>query len=145
MSDTDQNIPHQTPKGSTLPVDLAAGLLVVYAVAVVLNALRVHGELGSEGLGLARAAVRCAGVGLVAWGLWRRARWAWWIGVIMAGLLCLTGSLAIAILRVTPDTSAVNSSAALTPFLYIYVVLMGAVAVLLLLPSSRAAFRAGGR
>lgn len=90
------------PKARTASV-----LFLIYAGLVLANA--VHWQMQGPDAAprdLFRAAVRVAGIVLVAIGLFRGARWAWWVGVVFAGFWLLMGvvgvvALAIAALRGT--------------------------------------------
>jgi hypothetical protein len=81
-------------------------------------------------------------VALVAWGLFRRARWAWWLGLVLALLWLATSVFGLVMfLSVrTPDAEAL-----LPPGFFVVLTatcaLLGAAAALLLAPSSRAAVR----
>ena len=75
-------------------VKLAAGLFVAYGVAVVLNATAIQGASSWVGAGdFPRALIRLFGTGLIGWGLLRRARWAWWIGLVFAAFRLVADAL----------------------------------------------------
>src|SRR3712207_8157492 len=61
-------------------------------MAVVVNAGLTQGWTGwVEAGSLARALLRLAGAGLVAWGLMQGAAWAWWVGLALAILWLIAG------------------------------------------------------
>ena len=128
--------------GSELPnsVKLAASLFVVYGVAVVLNATAVQGATGwVAAADLPRALIRLAGTGLIAWGLLRRARWAWWLGVVVAAVWLSAGALTVLVLE-RGDIHWLRPSGVQT-FLVVSLLCLGSAVALLLSPSARAAFR----
>jgi hypothetical protein len=121
-------------------VKLAAALLVVYGVAVVLNATAIQGETGWVGAGdFPRALIRLFGTGLIGWGLLQRARWAWWLGLVLAVLWLIAGALAVLVLE-RGDVHWLRPSG-LQIFLVISLLCLGLVVALLLSPSARAVFR----
>jgi hypothetical protein len=74
-------------------IAVAAGLFVVYGVAVVVNTALTQGWTGwVEAGNLPRALLRLAGASLVAWGLLQGSVWAWWLGLALA-ILWLIGGL----------------------------------------------------
>ncbi len=80
----------KAPAGATA----AAGLFLLYGVAIVANALVSQGWTGwVEAGSVPRALLRLAGAALVAWGLRQGASWAWWLGLALA-ILWLAGGLA---------------------------------------------------
>ena len=84
------------PSSSARPASVAAAaaLLGVFGIAVTVNALLAQGFSGwTEVANIPRALLRLAGAGVVAWGLWRGASWAWWLGLALA-ILWLIGGLA---------------------------------------------------
>ena len=81
-------------------VKLAAALFLLYGAAVLLNALLLQRASGWAGaMDFPRAVFRLLGTGLVAWGLLRRERWAWWLGVLLAGFWLAMGVLAVGVLE----------------------------------------------
>lgn len=77
-------------------VKLAAALFVLYGVAVVINAVAVQGAAGwAVAWDFPRAILRLIGTGLIGWGLLRRARWAWWLGLILAVFWLVAGALVV--------------------------------------------------
>jgi len=133
--------------GTGVPATLrwAALVLGAYGLVVVVNATVLQAT--NDWVGLAeypRALIRALGAALVAWGLLRRARWAWWLGVVLALFWLATsifGFLMFLGIR-TPEADAL-----LPPGFYALLattcVLLGAAAALLLAPSSRAAVGRG--
>lgn len=81
---------------------------------------------------------------VIAWGLMRRGRWAWWLAVLLPSLLIAAGLVALIGIAVSaralggPMPYLVGYMAVLVPLL---VIPLGGVVVLLLLPQSRGAFR----
>ena len=133
-------IPPSTSEDLPGSVKLAAALLVVYGVAVVLNASAVQGETRWVGGGdFPRALLRLFGTVLIGWGLLRRARWAWWLGLVLAAMWLVAGALAVLVLErgdvhwLPPGGWQI--------FLVVSLLCLGLVVALLLSPSARAAFR----
>jgi peptidoglycan/LPS O-acetylase OafA/YrhL len=126
----------------TLPasVKLAAVLFVVYGVAVVLNAtvMQAAGGWGAS-RDFPRAILRLIGTGLIAWGLLRRARWAWWLGLVLAVFWLAAGALAVLVLE-RGDVYWLPPSG-FQIFLVVSLVCLGAAVALLISPSARAVFR----
>jgi hypothetical protein len=120
-------------------VKLAAALFLVYGVAVVLNATALQGTTGwVAAQDFPRAIVRRLGTGLIAWGLLRRARWAWWLGLIFAAVWLGAGALAVLVLE-RGDVYWLPPSG-LQIFLVISLLCLGLALALLLSPSARAVF-----
>jgi hypothetical protein len=121
-------------------VRLAAALFVAYGVAVVLNATAVQGAAGWVGAGdFPRALIRLFGTGLIGWGLLHRARWAWWLGLILAAVWLVAGALAVLVLE-HGDVHWLPPGG-LQIFLVISLLCLGMAVALLLSPSARAVFR----
>ena len=121
-------------------VKLAAALFVVYGVAVVLNATAVQGAAGwVAAADFPRALVRLLGTGLIAWGLLQRARWAWWLGLVLAAVWLVAGALTVLVLE-RGDVHWLRPSGVQT-FLVVSLLCLGVAVALLLSPSARAAFR----
>ena len=75
-------------------ISAAAAMFAIYGAAVLLNAIRAHGELGWSDAGdYGRAILRLAGCALVAWGLLRGERWSWWLGLALAVVWLITGAV----------------------------------------------------
>ena len=128
--------------GEALPssVKLAAALFVAYGVAVVLNAIAIQGMAGwGEAGDFPRALIRLFGTGLIASGLLRRARWAWWLGLILAAVWLVAGALAVLVLE-RGDAHWLPPSG-LQIFLVISLLCLGLAVALLVSPSVRAVFR----
>jgi hypothetical protein len=122
-------------------VKLAAALFVLYGVAVVINAVAIQGAAGLAGaLDLPRAILRLIGTALIGWGLLRRARWAWWLGLGLAVLWLVAGALAVLVLERGDVYWLPPSDFQL--FLAASLVCLGGTVALLLSPSAREAFRA---
>ena len=80
-------------------------------------------------------------MGLTAYGLLRRKRWGWWLGVLMPALFLMTVVAAgIVALSFAGEEGLVGMAGSLTDVAAGLVLLLASV-ILLLLPSSRAAFR----
>lgn len=121
-------------------VKLAAALFVVYGIAVVLNAVAVQSAAGwLAPRDFPRALIRLAGTGLIAWGLLHRARWAWWLGLVLATLWLAAGAVTTLVLE-HGDVYWLQPSG-FQIFLAVSLLCLGGALVLLLLPSARAAFR----
>jgi hypothetical protein len=126
----------------TIPasVKLAAALFMGYGLAVVLNATVMQTAAGwSAPRDVPRAILRVIGTGLVAWGLLRRARWAWWLGLVLAVFWLSAGALAVLVLE-RGDVYWLPPSGFQT-FLVVSLVCLGGAVALLVSPSARAAFR----
>jgi hypothetical protein len=121
-------------------VKLAAALFVVYGVAVVLNATAFQGGAGWVGAGdFPRAVIRLFGTALIAWGLLQRARWAWWLGVVLAAVWLAAGAVAVLVLE-RGDVHWLPPSG-LQIFLVVSLLCLGLAVAMLVSPSARAAFR----
>ena len=132
------------PPGSSevLPssVRLAATLFVVYGVAVVLNATAVQGAAGwVAAADFPRAVIRLLGTGLIAWGLLQRARWAWWLGLVLAAVWLVAGALTVLVLE-HGDVHWLRPSG-FQVFLVVSLLCLGLAVALLLSPSARAVLR----
>jgi hypothetical protein len=122
-------------------VKLAAALFVIYGVAVVLNATAIQGAAGWVAAGdFPRALIRLFGTGFIAWGLLRRARWAWWLGLVVAVVWLVAGALAVLVLE-RGDVHWLPPSG-FQVFLVVSLLCLGLAVALLLSPSARAVFRA---
>ncbi len=121
-------------------VRLAAGLLIVYGVVVLLNAFLYTYWSGDAG-GLPRAAIRAAGVTLVAFGLWKAHRWAWWVAVVFGSVLFVLGAVGFGIIV---SSGVLESRPYPIADYAVFIISLGALLgteVALLLPGSRAAIR----
>lgn len=68
--------------------------LGAYGAILFLNAAFYKwwsGELAEP----SRVGIRLIGVCLIAWGLWRRDKWAWWFGLIFSGLFAALGAVGL--------------------------------------------------
>jgi hypothetical protein len=137
----------ETPliQGTGVPATLrwAAIALGAYGLVVVVNATVLQAMNDWAGLAeYPRALIRAVGVAFVVWGLLRRSRLAWWLGVVLA-LFWLAMSVFGVVMFFSVWTPEADG---LLPRGF-YVVLtatcalLGGAAALLLAPSSRAAVR----
>ena len=126
-----------------LPVEVraAAALLLMYGLSVLINAVLVGQSEGVPALdaALPRPAVRALGTGLLALGLWRGARWAWWGTVVLGGLWLAAGLAAFIALFSTGASDRLPSGTQW--FLPAGIFLLGMTLGLLLIKTSRAVFR----
>lgn len=121
----------------TSPISAAAGLLVVYAVALAANAALYTWWSGDRG-GWWRLALRVVAIVAVAWALQRRRRWAWWLGVLAGGWFGFFGLLALVAASTSEIFAGRPYPAADCAFLAVSVAALLGAFVLLLLPRSRA-------
>jgi hypothetical protein len=123
----------------------AAIALAGYGLVVLVNATVLQALNDWEGIAeYPRALVRTVAVGGVAWGLLRRARWAWWLGLALTLVWIGTSVFGIAILVVYGnDAQAFLPSGFYATFTLTVALLLIAL-TLMLLPRSRAAFRKQG-
>ena len=123
-------------------VRIAALLFFLYGLLVLANALSVGLSAGMTvaDAALPRPAVRALGTGLVALGLWRGARWAWWLAVLLGGLWFVAGVVGLAAVFATGSAGALPSR--MWWFAPVALSLLGGALGLLFLPTSREAFRA---
>jgi hypothetical protein len=130
----------RSPEPLPASVKLAAALFVAYGLAVVLNATVMQ---AGGGWGVARdvprAMLRLIGTGIIAWGLLRRARWAWWLGLVLAVFWLSAGALAVLVFE-RGDVYWLSPSGFQT-FLVVSLVCLGSAVALLISPSARAVFR----
>ena len=121
-------------------VKLAAALFVMYGLVVVLNARVIQGAAGWSTAGdVPRALLRLVGTVLIAWGLLRRARWAWWLGLVLAVSWLSAGALAVLVFD-RGDVYWLPPSGFQT-FLVVSLVCLGLAVALLMSPSVRVVFR----
>jgi len=121
-------------------VKLAAALFVVYGVAVVLNAAGMQSTGGWVAAGdFPRALIRLFGTGLIGWGLLRRARWAWWIGLVFAAFWLVADALPVLVIE-RGDVYWLRPGG-FQSFLVVSLLCLGLAVALLLSPSVRAVFR----
>jgi hypothetical protein len=76
---------------------------------------------------------------IVAWGLSRRAHWAWWCGILVPGFYVLAGVGAFIVYLTLPADASHPPQRPLLVFPIL--VLLAAPVAMLLMPSSRSAFR----
>jgi peptidoglycan/LPS O-acetylase OafA/YrhL len=129
-------------KSETLPanVKLAAALFVLYGLAVVLNVTVMQTAAGwGAPRDFPRAILQLIGAGLIAWGLVRRARWAWWLGIVLAVFWLVAAALVVLVLD-RGDVYWLPPSGSQT-FLVASLVCLGGAVALLISPSARAVFR----
>jgi hypothetical protein len=75
---------------------VAVGIFLVYGLAVVVNAVIWQSLSGwQEASDFPPAIVRFLGVGLISWGLLKRERWAWWLGVVLPSFWILSAGLGV--------------------------------------------------
>ncbi len=121
-------------------IRVAAGLLLVYAAATLLN---LGFSVWYTGIAepAPRILLRVAAVVVAAIGLYRQQRWAWWLGLIIAAWLIAGGILAIASGQLSG--LAAHRLYPLLDYLYFVVGFGSAIAAVfaLLTPSSRLAVR----
>jgi hypothetical protein len=126
----------------TVPTNIsaAATMFAIYGAAVLLNAIRAHGELGWSDAGdYGRAILRLAGCALVAWGLLRGERWSWWLGLVLAVVWLITGALTMVVLD-RGDVHWLRPSGSQL-FLAVGLLSLGVAVALLLTPSARSLLR----
>jgi hypothetical protein len=121
-------------------VSAAAAMFGVYGLAVLVNAATAQGGLGWSDAGdYGRALLRLAGCLLVAWGLLRGERWAWWLALALAILWLAAGTLAMAVLE-RGDVHWLRPSGSQL-FLAAGLLSLGVAVALLLTPAARSVFR----
>lgn len=129
------------PAGTPSTLKAAAALLAFYGLGVLANAIVGQVSTGwVDAANFPRGVVRTAGCLVLAWGLLKTKRWAWWISVLLIGLwtiLGVGGAALLIFLFATSDEIAVE----LPRFLGFAILLLALVEILLLLPSTRRAFR----
>jgi hypothetical protein len=138
--------PMPNPTAVSRPVRIAALLFVVYGVMVLVNALVLQTAGGwADAREFPRALLRLAGCAVIAWGLLRGDRWAWWTGVIFAGLWAALGGVALLLVARMGAWDNLPLSGFSAPFLVLSLLITGAALALLLQPASRDAFIDAGR
>ena len=128
---------------SELPqsVRLAAALGVAYGLNVLISASVQQSISDWEyWRDFPRAVVRCGGAVLVAYGLLRRAQWAWWTAVVGGGVLVLFGALSFATFMASSLDVAVPISFLVG--IAVGCVLLTVAVIALLRTESRESFRA---
>ena len=132
------------PAAAPLPttVRAAAWVLALYGVLVLVHATVAQSLGGWRDAGdYPRAVVRCLGLALVAWGLFRRRRWAWWTAVGLSGFWLVAGLAGVTALLLLAGERPPLPGSALTATV-VGAALLAVALGLLLAPTSRAAFRA---
>jgi hypothetical protein len=129
-------------RSSGLPTALkwSAALFVLYGVGMLINVVVVQ---GAAGWGSTRDSpwviLNLLAAGLIAWGLLRRARWAWWLGLVVGGLWLVAGAMAVLVFEqgdiYWPAPSGFQT------FLVGSLVCLGAALAFMISPSARAALR----
>jgi hypothetical protein len=128
---------------SRLPstVWVAAGLILAYGVLAVANALTMQSQAGwGEPWALGRGLLRLLVSGVIAWGLFRRARWAWWVGLGWSVFGLVLGASRMLVVERGDIHWLAPSRAQL--LLGVMLLSLGGAIALLITPSARAAFRA---
>jgi hypothetical protein len=134
-----------TSRGSGVPASLrwAAIALVAYGIVVVASATVLQAM--NDWVAIAeypRALLRGLGVAITAWGLLRRARWAWWLGIVLVSVWLATSVFALLMLfSVGMAEVADQLPPGFYPVMWTTLALLAAAAAMLLSPSSRAAVR----
>jgi hypothetical protein len=120
----------------------AAILFFLYAALVLLNAVAWQlGAAESEPIEFFRVAVRILGVVLIAAGLLRGARWAWMLGVVLAGFWLLMGLATV--ITFVADSGSADTSLPYALFLIVAVAVLATGWGLLLTRDVRQAYRSG--
>jgi len=121
-------------------IKAAAGLFAVYGVSAFVNAAVVLQEAGwAAPRGWIRALVQLVAACLVAWGLLRGARWAWWLGLLLGLFWLATGALTTLVVQ-RGDLYWLPPSG-FQLLLVASLVCLGVAVALLLTPGARALFR----
>jgi hypothetical protein len=121
-------------------VQAAAGLILLYGALALLNALTMQSQAGwGEPWALGRALLRLLVSGFIAWGLFRRAGWAWWMGLGWCAFGLGIGASALLVFERGDVHWLAPSRAQL--LLGIMLLSLGGAIALLVTPSARAAFR----
>lgn len=125
-------------------VRAAAISLVTYSLVLLLHAALQENSIGEDRIepeGVPRAVIRVLATSLIAWGLWQRARWAWWTGVLLPGLLVVMGVVTLSqhlrFRAMAPDVRMPRP----LPLVIMTVVAQTVSVVLLLTATSRRVFR----
>lgn len=116
-------------------------MLALYGVAVIVNATVLQQMNGwYAATDYPRAVIRCVGMLLLAWGLLKGARWAWWVAVLLSSFWMLASVGALVAFGAVQRAGTANPFG---PGFVVFAVVSGtalaAAVVLLLLPESRAA------
>ena len=122
-------------------VKIAAWTLAGHGAAILVYGVLLEKHLTSGRPDLSGAVDRFLTMGAVAWGLLNRARWAWWAGVLVAGLLLVASLLALGGEAALGEGARVTLAPGDAPFLILSCLAYAIAVTLLLAPSSRTAFR----
>ena len=125
-------------------VRAAAIILATYGLVILAKAIVDQNALGWENMdarGFPRAVLRFLGMAFIAWGLLRRAHWAWWCGVLLPSFFTVAGIVALGFFWRIRNEAPEAWSAVSSPLIVGYILALAVAVALLLLPSSRAAFR----
>jgi hypothetical protein len=122
---------------------VAAAGLATYGVSVMLSAVFQLNQLGWENVDAQQfraPLTRFVGMNVIAWGLSRRARWAWWAALLFAGFILSTvvGAFVVYLIRF-PDTPRM-SPASFILVIGLFVLLLVPF-ILLLTPAGRRPFK----
>ena len=119
-------------------VRIAAGALALHAVLALVQA--AGGPIAVVAGDRVRALAVAVGMLATAWGLLRALRWAWWLAIGTSVLLLVTWGAALYLVsRLSGDRPTLPVA---TPAGAVGAAVLFVAVVLLLLPRSRAAFRA---
>ena len=132
------------PPRPVLPVavKVTAALFVIYGIAAVVNAIETRTDAGWIGSSsFPRALLRLVGTGIIAWGLVRGARWAWWVGLVASLIWLGMGSVTVLVMH-RGDVHWLQPSRDQL-FLAVSLVSVGLALGLLVSSTVREAFRAG--
>ena len=115
-----------------------------HGLVILVKAIVDQNTLGWENMdpkGFPRAVVRFLGMTFITWGLLRRAHWAWWCGVLLPGFFSVAGIVALGTVWRIRDQAPEAWSVVSSPLIVGYTFGLAIAVALLLLPSSRTAFR----
>ncbi len=127
---------HPLPTTPSRTARTAAALLILYGgVGIVWAVGRPDVEIIAFGL------MRSALALLLGLGLWRGVRWAWWGALVLVLLTVSWLAIGGLFMGATADGRSTLVGLALTPFALGSTITELAVLILLLVPSTRAAFR----
>ena len=122
-------------------VKIAAWTLAGHGAAILVYGVLLQRFLTSGRPDLSGAVERFLTMGVIAWGLLNRAPWAWWAGVLTAGLLLAASLLALGAAAALGEGARVMLAPGDAPFLILSSLALAIVVALLLAPSCRTAFR----
>ncbi|HVE14313.1 MAG TPA: hypothetical protein VNI01_13015 [Elusimicrobiota bacterium] len=108
---------------------LAAGLLALYGVLALVHDALVDGENGG-GANYLLLSIRPIWIGVMCWGLLKKARWAWWVSVVLNALWLVAGLFRVGLYA---RIVAVHE-----PLLFVLIPLQVGILFLLGLPETRA-------